>query len=227
MYSIGVTVDAGPPLVVPPRPENTPQKTASAGPPGKMTLSSKLPKGTHGSFAPVLGFAGAPAAPVKLTGPLQSTLPSIAADARLIGHKISFSAGLTLPPVHGEAGVIRFDAVLVNDGGHYDPRTGIFTAPVDGRYLLSAVLGAQPGTKIEVVLSVDQRVIHRLDSTSGAAPKPCPGLCASASLALVVPMRRGEQATLTLMAGKLANTATDSTHFLSSFSGVLLYTSSR
>ena len=42
------------------------------------------------------------------------------------GEKVSFSAGLTLPPFQGEVGIIRFNKVLVNDGGHYDPYTGIF-----------------------------------------------------------------------------------------------------
>lgn len=37
---------------------------------------------------------------------------------------MSFSAGLTLPPAQGGMGVIRFNEVLVNDGGHYDPDTG-------------------------------------------------------------------------------------------------------
>ncbi|XP_077365347.1 EMILIN-2 [Festucalex cinctus] len=226
----GPTVDTGPPKVVD-TPPQTPLATERgvAGPPGRMTLSSKLPKGTHGSIAPVLGFAGAPAAPVKVAEPLPYTLPTNSdAAARYKGQKISFSAGLTLPPVDGESGVIRFDAVIVNDGGYYEPRTGVFTAPMDGRYLLSAALAAQPGAKMEAVLSVDQRVIHRLDSTRGATHEPCPGGCASASLALVVPMRRGERAALTLTAGKLAIAGgADSAHILSSFSGVLLYPSSR
>lgn len=41
------------------------------------------------------------------------------------GEKVSFSAGLTLPPFQGVVGIIRFNEVLVNDGGHYDPQTGI------------------------------------------------------------------------------------------------------
>ncbi|XP_077411241.1 EMILIN-2 isoform X2 [Vanacampus margaritifer] len=216
-----LTLDTGPPKVDTPPQTPLATETGVAGPPGRMTLSSKLPKGTHGSTAPVLGFAGAPAAPVKVAEPLPYTLHPIS-DAK--SQKISFSAGLTLPPVDGESGVIRFDAVMVNDGGYYDPRTGVFTAPVDGRYLLSASLAAQPGAKMEAVLSVDRRVIHKLDSTRAAAPEPCPGGCASASLTLVVPMRRGERAALTLTAGKLANAAA---HILSSFSGVLLYPSAR
>lgn len=39
---------------------------------------------------------------------------------------MSFSAGLTLPPFQGETGVIRFNEVFINDGGHYDARTGDF-----------------------------------------------------------------------------------------------------
>ncbi|XP_061614715.1 EMILIN-2 isoform X2 [Phyllopteryx taeniolatus] len=227
----GVTVEAGPPLLVPPSPVDTPPQTplatetGEAGAPGRRTLSTKLPKGTHGSTAPVLGFAGAPASPVKLVEPLPYTLPSVAdAAARHKQDKISFSAGLALPPIHSKVGVVRFDTVLVNDGGHYDPSTGLFTAPVDGRYLLSAVLAAQPGTKMEAVLSVDQRVVHRFHSRGGAAREPCPGLCAPASVTLVVSMRRGERAALSLTAGELASA---SAHTLSSFSGVLLYPSSR
>lgn len=41
------------------------------------------------------------------------------------GEKVSFSAGLTLPHFQ-EVGIIRFNKVLVNDGGHYDPQTGNF-----------------------------------------------------------------------------------------------------
>lgn len=36
----------------------------------------------------------------------------------------SFSAGLTRQTFSGDFGIIRFDRVLVNDGGHYNPNTG-------------------------------------------------------------------------------------------------------
>lgn len=36
----------------------------------------------------------------------------------------SFSAGLTQQALSGDFGVIRFNRVLVNDGGHYNPHTG-------------------------------------------------------------------------------------------------------
>lgn len=35
-------------------------EAGEAGPPGKMTATSKLPKGVDGSMMPVKGFAGAP-----------------------------------------------------------------------------------------------------------------------------------------------------------------------
>ncbi|XP_077592642.1 EMILIN-2 [Stigmatopora nigra] len=210
-------------LDTPPKPPLA-TESGQAGPPGRMTMSSKLPKGMDGSTAPVLGFAGAPAIPIKITGPLPYSLRPISAEALAWNkdQKISFSVTLTPSSVLHEAGVIRFDTILVNDGGHYDPKTGFFTAPVDGRYLLSVVLAAQPDIKMEASLLVDKRVIHVLGSGVGVAPEPCSGLCAPAAITLVVPVNRGEQVTVKLTSGKLA-----SGQVRSSFSGVLLYPSSR
>lgn len=39
----------------------------------------------------------------------------------------SFSAGFTQQSLSGDLGVIRFNRVLVNDGGHYSPHTGTQT----------------------------------------------------------------------------------------------------
>ena len=41
------------------------------------------------------------------------------------GVKVCFSAGFSLPSFPGEVGIIRFNKVLVNDGGHYNPLKGI------------------------------------------------------------------------------------------------------
>ncbi|CAK6970215.1 EMILIN-2 [Scomber scombrus] len=220
------------PAVVPVGPEETSllqpppvMETGEAGPPGKMT-SSKLPKGMDGSIMPVLGFAGAPAYPIKPTESLKTRMPL------LPGERVSFSAGLTLTPFHGEVGIIRFNKVLVNDGGHYDPNTGIFTAPTDGRYLVTAVLAAQRGEKLEAVLSVSNRSVQRLDSTgflSGAAAattsqQQC-NCSSSTSLSLVLSLKRGDRAGLVLTSGRLATTTSSSSEVLSSFSVVLLYSS--
>ncbi|XP_039646189.1 EMILIN-2 [Perca fluviatilis] len=210
----------GPPLASLPQPPVI--ETGEAGPPGKMS-SSKLPKGTDGSMIPVQGFAGAPAPAVKSTDSLKPSMPLIS------GEKMSFSAGLTIPPFQGEIGIIRFNNVLVNDGGHYDAHTGIFTAPTDGRYLVTAVLTAERGERVEAVLSVSNHSIQRLDSAgflSEAAAPPSHDRCncsGSASLSLVLSLRRGDRAGLVMTAGKLASSA--SSEILSSFSAVLLYPS--
>lgn len=107
--------------------------------------------------------------------------------------------------------------------------SGIFTAPTDGRYLVTAVLTAQRGERVEAVLSVSNHSIQRLDSTgflSEAAAPPSHDRCncsGSASLSLVLSLRRGDRAGLVMTAGKLASSA--SSEILSSFSAVLLYPS--
>ncbi|XP_042366133.1 EMILIN-2 [Plectropomus leopardus] len=231
-----LTVPVGPPDARKP----SVMETGEAGPPGKM-IPSKLPKGTDGSMMPVQGFAGAPASPSKSTDSLKLSTPLITdvniplrpppqKPAAASGGQVSFSAGLTLPPFQGETGVIQFNEVLVNDGGHYDAHTGIFTAPTDGRYLVTAVLTAQRGERVEAILSVSNRSIQKLDTTgflSGAAAAPLsPVQCncsSSASVSLVLSLRRGDRAGLVMTAGKLAVSA--SSEILSSFSAVLLYSS--
>uniref|UniRef100_A0A667WRS0 Elastin microfibril interfacer 2 n=1 Tax=Myripristis murdjan TaxID=586833 RepID=A0A667WRS0_9TELE len=142
------------------------------------------------------------------------------------GEGVSFSAGLNLLPFSGDMGIIRFNNVLVNDGGHYDPHTGIFTAPVDGRYLVTCVLTAQRGERVEAVLSVSNRSIQKLDtagfqSEAAAATHEQCSCGGSTSLSLVLTLRRGDRAGLVMTAGKLA--ISSSPEILSSFSAVLLY----
>lgn len=105
--------------------------------------------------------------------------------------------------------------------------SGIFTAPTDGRYLVTAVLAAQRGERVEAVLSVSNRSIQRLDSAgflSGAETLTSHDQCncaSSTSLSLVLSLSRGDRAGLVMTAGKLAISA--SSEILSSFSAVLLY----
>uniref|UniRef100_A0A8C7RCA0 Elastin microfibril interfacer 2 n=1 Tax=Oncorhynchus mykiss TaxID=8022 RepID=A0A8C7RCA0_ONCMY len=148
------------------------------------------------------------------------------------GERVSFSAGLNLLPFPGEVGIIRFNKVLVNDGGHYDPHTGIFNVPMEGHYLLTAVLTAQRGARVEAVLSVSNHSIQRLDTAGylpanggggGASSTSC-DCGGSASLSLVLTLKRGDRAGLVMTAGKLA--ISENTEVLSTFSAVLLYTTS-
>ncbi|XP_062377087.1 EMILIN-2 [Sardina pilchardus] len=207
-------------------------ETGEAGPPGTK-LASRPPNGANGSMNPVKGYAGAPGYPPL--SPVSHTPDSPSGDdvklktahavlnlaPQLLFDPISFSAGLTLLPFPGSIGIIRFNKILTNDGGHYDPHTGIFTVPVDGRYLLSAVVTAELTERVEAVLSVSNHNVQRLNTSSGGvATDSC--LCGgSASLSLILDLKRGDRAGLVMISGKLAITA--SSEIVSSFSGVLLY----
>lgn len=143
------------------------------------------------------------------------------------GHvpKLSFSAALSVPTER--SGTIVFDKILVNDGGFYDPATGIFKAPVDGRYFFSAVLTGHRGEKIEAVLSKSNYGMARADSggyqpeglenNPVAEAKATPG--ALAVFSIVLPLRARDTVCVDLVMGKLAH----SVEPLTVFSGVLLY----
>ncbi|XP_029452159.1 LOW QUALITY PROTEIN: EMILIN-1 [Rhinatrema bivittatum] len=139
--------------------------------------------------------------------------------------QVSFSAALTHP--QSEAGTIAFDKVLVNDGNYYDPITGIFTAPVDGRYFISAILTGHKDEKIEAVLSKSNYGIARIDSAGyqpeGLENKPvADNKPTSGSLGvfnIILPLKGGDTICIDLVMGKLAH----SDEPLTVFSGILLY----
>ncbi|PWA25328.1 hypothetical protein CCH79_00005468, partial [Gambusia affinis] len=134
----------------------------------------------------------------------------------------SFSAGLTQSPTFfGNVAIIRFNKVLVNDGGHYNPLTGVFTVPHKGRYLISGLLTAKQGDWIDAVLSVSNRSVHRLRSStraSDSADCPCGG---TVSFSLILPLRKGDRVSLVRTGGQLAST--NSGEVLSTYSAIYLY----
>ncbi|XP_077378510.1 EMILIN-2 [Festucalex cinctus] len=218
-------------------------ETGEAGPPGYMRRVT-VRRGSEDSASPPLtGFAGAPGYPPvqpvssKLewnsrTGRLAAKVPwnpSYQAPVESLGVPVerialsdpfSFSAGLTMQPFSGEFGIIRFDKVLLNDGGHYSPHTGLFTVPQDGRYLISGLLTAQRGDSVEAVLSVSQRSVQRLRSSAASTGDAC-GCGGSVSFGLVLPLRRGDRVGLLRTAGRLATT--DAREVLSTFGALYLY----
>lgn len=139
--------------------------------------------------------------------------------------KLSFSAALTYPMVN--AGTIVFDKVFVNEGEFYDPRTGVFTAPVDGRYFFSAILTGHRNEKIEAVLSKSNYGMARVDSggyqPEGLENKPVaeakttPGSLAVFNI--ILPLEAGDTVCVDLVMGKLAH----SVEPLTIFNGMLLY----
>ncbi|KAA0708465.1 EMILIN-1 Elastin microfibril interface-located protein 1 [Triplophysa tibetana] len=138
--------------------------------------------------------------------------------------RLSFSAALTHPQAN--AGTIVFDKVFVNEAKAYNAKTGIFTAPVNGRYFFSAVLTGHKNVKIEAVLSKSNNGIARGDS-AGYQPegleKPMaevrhtPGSLVIFNI--ILPLLEGETICIDLVTGNLAH----SVEPLTIFSGMLLY----
>ncbi|XP_072235873.1 EMILIN-1-A-like isoform X2 [Leuresthes tenuis] len=148
-------------------------------------------------------------------------LPGVDAHA----HRLSFSAALTLPM--DDTGTIAFNEIFVNEGNFYDPRTGIFTAPVDGHYFFSAVLTGYKNEKIEAVLSRSNFGIARVDSggyqpeglenNPVAEAKITPGSLAVFSI--ILPLQTRDTVCIDLVTGKLPY----SSEPLTIFNGMLLY----
>ncbi|XP_039999766.1 EMILIN-2 [Xiphias gladius] len=223
-------------------------ETGEAGPPGYVRRVTVRRGSEHSSGMPVKGFAGAPGypppQPVSFKPPSTSRRVPIAAevpwnpmyqapvespvsvDNSALADPFSFSAGLTQQPFSGDFGIIRFNRVLVNDGGHYNPHTGIFTVPLDGRYLISGLLTAKQGDRVEAVLSVSNRSVQRLRSSAGtvvsqhggSASGSCGG---SVSFSLILPLRKGDRVGLVRTEGQLATT--EAREILSTYSAIFLY----
>uniref|UniRef100_A0A672SEG5 EMILIN-1-like n=1 Tax=Sinocyclocheilus grahami TaxID=75366 RepID=A0A672SEG5_SINGR len=183
-------------------------------------LGSQGERGLPGPQGPP-GNDGPPGNP-GLPGPKGP--PGLAgADANI--PRLSFSAALTNPMV--TSGTIIFDKTIVNEGGYYNPRTGIFTAPLDGRYFFSAILTGHKNEKIEAVLSRSNYGMARVDSAGYqpeglenkpmAEAKPTPGSLAVFNI--ILPLQVGDTVCIDLVMGKLAH----SVEPLTIFSGMLLY----
>ncbi|XP_075606281.1 EMILIN-1 isoform X2 [Balearica regulorum gibbericeps] len=193
--------------------------TGPPGPPG--------PTGPMGEMGPP-GPAGPPGKDGE-QGPVGP--PGLPGERGEVGEpgsvpRIAFSAALSTQRT--EPGTVPFDQVLLNDGGAYDAETGTFTAPVSGRYLVSAVLTGHKGEKLEAVLSRSNQGIARLDSAGFqpeglekepvAALQPSPG--ALGVFSLLLPLAAGETLCVDLVSGRLAHAPDEP---LTVFSGALLY----
>ncbi|KAM5221979.1 EMILIN-2 [Ctenodactylus gundi] len=201
-------------------------ETGEAGPPGRMGMSGKgLPQGVdgqtgHQAVPSAEGYAGAPGYP----GSPQAAFPGLPLPTL-----VSFSAGLTRKPFASDGGVVLFNKVLVNDGDVYNPSTGVFTAPYDGRYLITATLTPERGAYVEAVLSVSNASVAQLhtagyqrefleDHRPPGAVHTCGG---PGTFHLVVHLRAGDGVNVVVTGGRLAHTDFDEMY--STFSGVFLY----
>ncbi|NXW65327.1 EMIL2 protein, partial [Eurystomus gularis] len=207
-------------------------ETGEAGPPGTVLMSGRgrlrNVDGQAGqSTMPIAeGYAGAPGYP-KLSPPTTDSQGPAAAAASLV----SFSAGLTQKPFSSDVGVVHFNKVLVNDGDYYNPNTGIFTSPYEGRYLITAVLAPERDEYVEAVLSVSNASVAQLHTAGYRRElleyhKPYSGkrTCGGpGTFHLVLHLKAGDEVNVVVTGGKLAYT--DSDEMYSTFSGVLLYPS--
>uniref|UniRef100_A0A8D0GXD1 EMILIN-2 n=1 Tax=Sphenodon punctatus TaxID=8508 RepID=A0A8D0GXD1_SPHPU len=202
-------------------------ETGEAGPPGTVLMSGSgrpqsVDDGQDGQYTiPISeGYAGAPGGcpPACLLGAAAASL-------------VSFSAGLTQKPFPSEVGVVHFNKVLVNDGDSYNPNTGVFTSPYEGRYLITAVLTPERDEYIEAVLSVSNTSVAQLHTAGYRRElleyhKPRVGkqACGGAgTFHLVLHLKPGDEVNVVVTGGKLAYT--DSDEMYSTFSGVFLYPS--
>ncbi|KAM4689739.1 EMILIN-2 [Discoglossus pictus] len=210
-------------------------ESGQAGPPGIILKSeSERPQGVDGQQdMPVsAGFAGAPGYPKPTSETSELPKETVFSESQGVTATtalVSFSAGLTGQPDPFDVGVIHFNKVLVNDGEHYNPLTGIFTAPMEGRYMITAVLTPEQEHYVEAVLSVSNVSVAQMD-TSGYRRelleyhKPsskrltCGGV---GTFNLILHLKEGDEVSIVLTGGRLAYSGSDEMH--STFSGVFLY----
>ncbi|NXT60553.1 EMIL2 protein, partial [Chaetops frenatus] len=208
-------------------------ETGEAGPPGTALMSGRGRLGSVDGQAgqstmPIAeGYAGAPGYPKSSPSTTDSQGPATAAVPSLV----SFSAGLTQKPFSSDVGVVHFNKVLVNDGDYYNPNTGVFTSPYEGRYLITAVLAPERDEYVEAVLSVSNASVAQLHTAGYRRElleyhKPYSGkqTCGGpGTFHLVLHLKAGDEVNVVVTGGKLAYT--DSDEMYSTFSGVLLYPS--
>ncbi|XP_052101360.1 complement C1q subcomponent subunit C-like [Mytilus californianus] len=64
--------------------------------------------------------------------------------------------------------IIKFDSVKTNIGGHYSPSTGIFTAPRNGLYMISATTRANGSNYLHCEMQVNGEMKEKLFGTSAS-----------------------------------------------------------
>ncbi|XP_007899128.2 EMILIN-2 [Callorhinchus milii] len=214
---------AGPPGSMVPGNNGKPHGTNGKQLKGRLmrTSTSGQPHGTNGeSVMYMKGDAGAP-------GNMPLGNPRITERSASRRKHVSFSVGLTEKPFPGNVGVIVFNKVLVNDGGHYNTKTGIFTAPFAGQYLITAVLAPQREERVEAFLSVSNEGIIHMDTSGYQVEvlefhKPFMGqqICGGiGTFNLILNLKAGDEVSVVLIDGKLVDTH----DMYSTFSGTLLY----
>ena len=64
--------------------------------------------------------------------------------------------------ISGRKAIVKFDNVILNRRGGYDPKTGIFTAPRTGLYQISVTIMSNAGKYVDVDIAKNDLVLLRL-----------------------------------------------------------------
>lgn len=69
--------------------------------------------------------------------------------------KVAFTAAVTSTSTTWNSGTLVFDAIISNVGNGYNPRTGVFTAPMNGAYVfyVSCIEYERQDLRLEIVLN--------------------------------------------------------------------------
>nr|XP_034306794.1 EMILIN-1-like [Crassostrea gigas] len=73
------------------------------------------------------------------------------------GPAVAFTALLSKHTTVSSHGVVKYDNVLTNVGGAYEPSTGIFTAPYRGIYTISCILMSHPSNYVHLRLTMNNK----------------------------------------------------------------------
>lgn len=86
------------------------------------------------------------------------------------GLSVAFSAILSKDTTVGGKEVVKYDSVLTNVGGAYQPSTGVFTAPYKGIYTISCSLMSHPSNSVHLDIMKNGKKLSIVYSASGTNP---------------------------------------------------------
>ena len=84
---------------------------------------------------------------------------------------VAFTALLSTDTTIGPPAILKYDHVVTNWGGAYQPTTGIFTAPYDGLYSISCSLMSHPSNYVHLEMMKNSQRISIVFPTSKTYPQ--------------------------------------------------------
>ena len=71
----------------------------------------------------------------------------------------------------GPRAILKYDHVVTNWGGAYEPTTGIFTAPYDGLYSMACSLMSSPSNRVYLAVMKNGQRVSTVFSNSKTYPQ--------------------------------------------------------